>query len=251
MKNQIFYFLYLTLGVLLMVFFSSCQKSSPTITSTESLFSAMKQKNDGKWYQNFTFKQHTIRFDEYGEQTDSTVWYEAVSYPYNFRIDRNIDKAIYTIYKNDSTYNFQNDSLISSIPKPATHLVFKGGLYFISLAESISKLQKYGYDTNVFRKDKFMDQPVYVIGSDGNQIWLHAFNYYCMRRIYTTSSDKKVDVVYEDFKPLGEGWVEQKVTFYIEGKKRLEEFYFDIKIKPKIDSKIFNLFQNEKWYLNY
>ena len=130
-------------------------------------------------------------------------------------------------------------------------MVFKGGLYFISLKEAIEKLEKYGFETQVFRKDTFMDKPAYVIGDDDSQFWLHAEDFYCMRRISATGQGKKLDIVYDDFKPLGQGWVEQKVTFYFEGKKRMEEFYFDIKLKDHINPKTFNIKENYKWYLNY
>ena len=244
--------LYLALQLILYAFFlSSCENKNSEINSTKELFKIMKAKNDKAWFQDFTFKQHTIRFDENEQQIDSTVWYESVSYPYYFRIDRNIDQNIFTIYRNDSTYNFRQDTLFNTTQKAAAHLVFKGGLYFISLEESLRKLQKYGYDTNTFRKDEFMKQPAYVIGTGENQIWLHANNFYCMRRIYTTENEKTVDVVYDDFKPLGKGFVEQKVTFYVEGKKRLEEFYFDIKIKNSFDQRIYDPNKNYKWYLNY
>lgn len=232
------------------VLVASCSTNKDYQT-TKELFQAMKAKNDGSWFQNFRFKQHTLRFDTTGVRTDSTVWYESVSYPYNFRIDRNIEKNIYTIYRNDSMYNFRQDTLFNKLDQAAAHLVFKGGLYFIPLEESLEKLKKYGYETEIFREDSFMNQSAYVIGNDNNQIWLHAKNFYCMRRIYTTEDKQTVDVVYDNFKPLGKGFVEQQVTFYVDGKKRLEEFYFDIKTTLEFDKKIYDINENFKWYLNY
>ena len=247
-----------TLKSILLIFtilfvLQSCktEKKELKITDSVSLFKAMKKRYDEKWFQNFTFKQHTISFDENEVKTDSIVWIESVSYPYHFRIDRDISRDNYTIYKNDSTYNFKNDTLVNLSNRAAAHLVFKGGLYFISVDEVINKLQKYGYNTSVFKKDSFMEQPVYVIGNSNNQIWLHANKFYCMRRIYTTANKKRVNVVYDNFKKLGKGYVEQKVTFYVDGIKRLEEFYFDIKIKKNFDKKIYDVKTNNKWYLNY
>ncbi|WP_422860569.1 hypothetical protein ACOKFD_06950 [Flagellimonas sp. S174] len=211
----------------------------------------MKTKNDSNWFRNFTFKQRTFFFDKKGVQTDSAIWYEAVSYPYLFRIDRNLAEKDYTIYRNDSTYQFKNNSLIMATNRPAVHLVFKGGLYFISLEEAMTKLDEYGFDTAVFRKDKFKEELVYVIGEEANQFWLHQEDFYCVRRISTDSRGKKMDVIYDDFKPIGKGWVEQKVTFYYEGKKRLEEFYYDIKLKDTISPKTFSVTKNNQWYLKY
>lgn len=238
----------LVLGFLVLV--TACQKPT-NYDNTEDLLRAMKIKNDGEWFKHFTFKQSTIFFDETGKQTDSAVWYEAVSYPYLFRIDRDLEQGAYTIYRNDSTYHFRQDSLMRATDQPAVHLLFKGGLYFVSLEESLKKLKKYKYNTAAFRKDTFMEEPVYVIGDDDSQFWLHATDFYCMRRISTTSNGKLLDIVYDDFKPLGRGWVEQKVTFYFDGKKRMEEFYFDIKLREHFDSKSYDVKENYQWFRDY
>ena len=210
-----------------------------SFSSSQALFEHMKAQNDSTWYQHFTFKQHTYRFDDKGQPLDSTIWHEAVSYPYLFRIDRDINEGVYTIYRNDSTYNFKNDTLVSALDQPAKHLLMKGGLYFVSVKETLDKLVKYGYDVESFRKDTLMGEDAYVIGDTGNEFWLHASNFYCMRRVYTTPSGKIVNVVYEDYKQLGKGWVEQKVSFYVDEVKRLEEFYFDIELKSKIEEGYF------------
>ena len=240
-----FSFIMVMMGLLVLV---GC-KTPSNFESTTELFQAMKSRNDKQWYQHFTFKQATVRYDEQGLQTDSTVWYESVSYPYYFRIDRDIENHNYVIFRNDSTYNFRQDTLMEATDRPATHLIFKGGLYFISLEESLEKLAQYNYDIQAFSKDTFQGQAVYVVGKEDNQFWLHARDYYCMRRIYTTPNNRKVDVVYGDFKTLGGGWVEQKVTFYVDGIKRVEEFYFDIETSQHVPERTYDVHQNYKWYL--
>jgi outer membrane lipoprotein-sorting protein len=241
----------ISLSLVLVSVLVSCQKTNNTINSTESLFKAMKQKYDGKWFKNYTFKQLTIRYDAEGIMTDSTMWYESVGYPSFFRIDRDIEQKNYVVYRNDSTYNFRDGELYESLDKPATHLLFKGGLYFMSLDESLEKLKKYNYKSNKFRKDVFKGQQAYVVGDSTNQFWLHAKDFYCLRRIYTTENGNKVDVVYDDFKKLDNGWVEQKVTFYVNGVERLNEFYKDIKTRPEFDPRIYNPNVNFEWYLDY
>lgn len=225
--------------------------NNSNIKTTKALLRAMKSKNDSSWYKHFTFKQHTVFYDTSGQKTDSALWYEAVSYPYLFRIDRDINQGNYTIYRNDSTYHILADTLYSATADPAVHLVFKGGLYFISLDESIDKLEKYGFNLQSFRKDVFMNEPVYVIGDETKQFWLHAEDYYCMRRVSTNDQNKTVDVVYEDFKPLGKGWVEQKVTFYYDGLKRMEEIYLDIELRDTINATTYSTGENYKWYMDY
>jgi hypothetical protein len=124
----------------------SGKKENPDTSNFETagqLLEAMKSENDSTWYQHFTFKQHTEFFDTVG-QSDSALWYEAVSFPYLFRIDRDIERGNYTIYRSDSTYHILADTINSATADPGAHLVFKGGLYFISLDETKEKLEKYG-----------------------------------------------------------------------------------------------------------
>lgn len=257
LKNRIYMMIKNSLLLLtITAILASCSAKKETnnksnFETTEQLLRAMKAENDGSWFKHFTFKQHTVFIDTTGQKTDSALWYEAVSYPYLFRIDRDIEKGNYTIYRNDSTYHILADTMYSATDNPAVHLVIKGGLYFISLDETIEKLEKYGFNLQAFRKDEFMGEPAYVIGDDDTQLWVHAENYYCMRRISTNSQGKKTDVVYEDFKPLGKGWVEQKVTFYYDGKKRLEEFYLDIKKRDNIAVATYDIKENYKWYEEY
>ena len=248
-KTLKYFILFLVFGFTM----QSCktEKKELEIKDSISLFKAMKDKYDGKWFQNYTFKQLTINKDKQERVTDSALWYESVSYPTYFRIDRDIEKGNYVIYRNDSTYNFRNGELYESLDKPATHLLFKGGLYFMSLNESLEKLKKYNYNINKFRKDTLKGQAAFVVGDSTNQFWLNATYFYCMKRIYTTDNGNKVDVVYDDFKKLDNGWVEQKVTFYVDGVERLNEFYKEIKTRPMFDSKIYNTSIDYEWYLNY
>lgn len=222
----------------------SCQKESSqkeVFSTAEELFAAMKALNDNRWFQHYTFKQHTISFNTKGEKTDSALWLEAVSYPDLFRIDRDTIKGNYTIYRNDSTYHVLSDTIYSATSDPATHLLIKGGLYFISLEEMLCKMEKYGYNLNSFRKDRYKDVDVYVIGDEGNQFWLHATKYNLLKRVSTSKEGKVTEVIYDDFKPLGNGYVEQRVTFYYDGKKRLDEFYKDITIREYIDPAFYEI----------
>ena len=90
-----------------------------------------------------------------------------------------------------------------------------------------------------------------MVGDSTNQFWLHEKDFYCLRRIYTTENGNKVDVVYDDFKKLDNGWVEQKVTFYVNDVERLNEFYKDIKTRLEFDQRIYNPKVNFEWYLDY
>ena len=66
-----------------------------------------------------------------------------------------------------------------------------------------------------FRKDTMGNHTAYVIGDEGHQFWLHGTKYYCLKRVSTSENGKVTAVFYDNFKPLGSGYVEQKVTFLL------------------------------------
>ena len=247
-----------TLKSILLIFtvvfvLQSCKtdKKELKITDSISLFKAMKKKNDGKWFQNYTFKQLTIRLDSLGKTKDSILWYESVSYPNNFRIDTDISKNNYVIYKNDSAYVFRQDTLWINRHYPQPHLLFKGGLYFMNHEKVLGKFVDYEYNLEAFKKTTYKNEPVYVVGDDSKQLWIHAEHFYTIRRKYTSRRGELIDVVYDDFIPFKNGWVEQKVTFYVDGIKDQIEYYQDIKYRESTDPKIYNHRENNKWYLKY
>ncbi len=244
---------FLVIGIAVTISFTACKRnfSKVEINSSEQLFQVMKDKNDNKWFQHFTFKQVTLRYDTLGDLTDSTIWHEAVSYPGYFRIDRDTLEKNYVIFRNDSTYQFRSDTLFDATDKPSEHLVFKGGLYFMPIEKSIGKLKSWGYNLDSFRKENFNGQSVYSIGNDDHQFKLHATEYYCVYRAYTTNSGLKVEAHYDDFKKINGGWVEQKVTFYVKGKKRLLEHYFDIQSPKSLPTTIFNPNVKYEWYRDF
>jgi len=247
--NMKFRYLLLAFGILLCLsFYTSSQKD---INSSLDLIKAMKAKYDGRWFKNFTFKQSTIIYNPNGTTKDPVIWYESVGYPNHFRIDRDIVNYDYVIYKNDSAFYFRKDTLALEREEPKPHLLFKGGLYFMELSECIAKLKEYGYNLDTFKKSTLNGELVYVIGDENKQFWIHATHFYAMRRIYTSSKGQKIDAVYDDFKRLKKGWVEQKVTFYFDGKKRMEEFYQEIKYRRKFDPKIYDQKLKYRWYLEY
>src|SRR5579862_2593454 len=99
-------------------------------TKSDQVLKSMYERYHGKWYHNFTFVQTTERFKN-DSLVNSSIWYEAISYPDKFRIDfgdlRNGDAVIFA---NDSAYNFGAGTL-KSVKADKNDLTFLlGGMYF-------------------------------------------------------------------------------------------------------------------------
>lgn len=218
--------------------------ASAQITSTGQLVDAMQVKYRGKWFQEYTFAQQTIRYNQEGAVQDTAIWNEAVSYPDHFRIDFG-QPGRFVIFKSDSSWFFQDNELSRHRYEPQEFLLFKGGMYFSSPATIVDKLTAYGYDTSVFREDKINGRRAYVIGAKKGdlttkQFWVDADHFYILRRISQLSNGGSLDVQYTDHKRVKGGWVEQVVTFYRDGRLIQIEHYLDINASGTLDPETFD-----------
>lgn len=237
----------------LILLVGSLQSLNAQITSTGQLLDAMQVKNRQGWFKEFTFTQEIIRYNQNGGVRDTAIWYEAVSYPDLFRIDYN-DKGRFIIFRNDSSYRFQDYTFQSERLEPQEFLLFKGGMYFISPAKVMDKLKEYGYDTSVFREDRINGRRAYVVGAKSGdlttkQFWIDADYFYTVRRISKTGRGQALDVQYSNHKRVNGGWVEQTVTFYLDGRMLQIEHYLDIDASKSIPKDVFNPNRpNKYWY---
>lgn len=217
---------------------------SAQITNTGQLLDAMQVRYRGHWFKEYTFAQQTIRYHQNGAVRDSSLWHEAVSYPDHFRIDFG-EPGRFVIFKNDSSWRFQNHQLQQSRLEPQEFLLFKGGMYFRPSTSIVDKLKEYGYDTSVFREDRLNGRRAYVVGArEGDlstkQFWIDADHFYTVRRISRVSNGRTLDVQYSDHKRVAGGWVEQTVTFYLDGRLLQVERYLDIDSSRTLKPSIFN-----------
>ena len=217
---------------------------SAQITNTGQLLDAMQTRYRGKWFKEYTFAQQTIRYTQDGAVRDTALWHEAVNYPDHFRIDFQ-EPGRFVIFKNDSSWRFQQAELQQQRYEPQEFLLFKGGMYFRSPGSIMDKLKEYGYDTSIFREDRLNGRKAYVVGAkegdlNTKQFWIDADHFYTVRRISRVSNGRVLDVQYSDHKRVAGGWVEQTVTFYIDGMLLQVEKYLDIDASKPLDANIFN-----------
>jgi outer membrane lipoprotein-sorting protein len=240
-------------NLLILILLLGCFELEGQITSTDQLLDAMQTKHRGAWFKNFTFAQQTIRFKQDGSVRDTAVWNEAVQYPDFFRIDYN-ENGRFIIFRNDSSFRFENFEFQRSGVEPQEFLLFKGGLYFQPASSILQKLKKYGYDTSIFREDYLNGKRAYVVGAQkgdlsAKQFWVDADNFYTLRRVSKLSGERVLDVQYRDHVKIEGGWVEQAVLFYLDGRKIQIENYFDIKIHNTLNENIFDPNDPDKyWY---
>lgn len=237
------------LPFLSVLLFSMCTYTAShkrvTVKNTSDLLSAMNKKYKGKWFDQFTFVQETYQIDKNGKEKDLSIWHEAIDYPKNFRIDYGaLSEGNTNIYAKDSVWAFRENELKKIKHAPKEFLLMKGGLYHLSVKETIEQLTNYGYDCSKFRRDVLNDRKVFVIGADkgdlkSKQFWLDAEHYYMVRRI-NTQGEKVIDVIYSNHISSNGGWVEQKVQFWVDKEYVQIEYYKEIDTNPNLDAAVFN-----------
>ena len=237
--------------------YASCTKipsnNQTTIKSSADLITAMHKKYKGKWFKQFTFVQETYSIDENGKETDQSIWHEAIEYPKNFRIDYGpLSEGNTNIYGKDSVWSFREGKLKIVKYAPREFLLMKGGLYHLTVEETLKQLEGYGYDCSKFRMDELNGRKVFVIGAQkddlkSSQFWFDAEHFYVVRRINTRKT-KVVDVIYSKHIFSNGGWVEQEVKFWVNQKYYQIEYYKKIDTQPNLKATVFdpNLYGQQK-----
>ena len=203
----------------------------------------------------FTFEQETIRFKD-GQATDTALWYEAVQYPDQFRIDfGNGSEGNINLWRRDSVYVLREGEWKHRGPKVQESLILKGALYQLPVDTTLAKLTAVGIDTAIFRKAMLNERSMYVIGaSTGDdtspQMWVDAERRNVVKRTSRLTNGKTLAVVYDDFVQVDGYWVESWVEFLLDGTLIQTERYKNIQIRDELPQEIFdpNLFSNHFWY---
>ena len=235
--------MYQPLKKLLLVSAFSCLYVVTFSQSGIDIFKKMHKRYGGKWYRTFSFIQTTDFYrNDSLKRTDT--WYEAASFPYDFRIDFKDPRAgNAVIYKEDSTYRFQNGKLsgVEGGTNPFTFLL--GGMYAVSAENAIAKLTSQGYDLNKTYETDWSGSKAIVIGADrgdtvSKQFWVDKKDFYIVRTI-EKDHDVLIDAHMLDHVQIKKGWSETKVEIFLNGKLRQVEKYRDLKGDLKLDKRLF------------
>ena len=173
----------------------------------------------------------------------NSEWHESVEFPDKFRIVFGEKfKGNYVIFRNDSVYNYRRSELVRSSTDSNTLLLLLGGMYYRDVEDVARRLQAKGYDLEVSSPQRWNGSSVYVIGAlPGqdlkNQIWVDHHTLKIVRIIEKMNANDWMDMRFDSHQKLCNGWVENKVSFYRNGKLEQVEEYYDIKENVPFDSK--------------
>lgn len=224
------------------------------ITSVKDLLTHWKTEYSDDALKAFSFVQTTVRYEN-GQVKDTSIWYEAIEYPNNFRIDFGEKSGNSNLYRNDSIYVLRNDQIVHTDKEIQEFLLIEGGTYAYEIDTVLARLGRTGVDINKFRKDVYKDRTTYIIGAEKGddtspQIWLDSIHRGSVKRIIQRPDNKVLLVTYDNFQNINGFEIESWLEFFLDGELIQTEEYKQIMTNPDFDPNIFNpnKFQDTFWY---
>jgi hypothetical protein len=230
------------LPVLVLGLFASSRVHSQR--TGEDLVKKMYERYSGKWHHSLTFNQ-TTEFYRNDSLKGSQIWYEAIVFPDQFRVDLGArDSGNTVIIKGDSSYIFRKGQL-NRVTTNVNDLIFLlGGLYFYPINQTLQKLKSLGYDLDKLHADHWKGKAVWVIGDssatkNANELWIDQENFFLVRMLEFTPT-RKEEGIFENHIFLSGGWTETRASFYFDDKLVQVELYHDCVANGPVDMQIFD-----------
>ena len=221
--------------------------AEPAFDSPRALIAAMRERYDGQWYETLTFVQETIQYDQDGV-ADTTIWYEAYAAPGKLRIDFGDPKdGNGMLFANDMRYTVQNGAVTDARSQVHPLLLLGFDVYHLPADETASKLEALGFDLSKMHAATWQNRPVYVVGADdaearASTFWIDQEHLYFTRMVRYVGPDGSAvqDVQFNQYEPLGGGWIAPEVLFDFDGQRVMKETYSEMQTGMTFDTTLFN-----------
>jgi hypothetical protein len=221
--------------------------------SGEELVKQMHDRYAGKWYHNLTFEQTTTFPDRPAE-----TWYEAGMIPGKLRIDiAPLDSMNAFMYVGDSAIVFEGGKRVSAREDRNLLMTLGFDVYGQPPETTIAQLEAQSVDLSKIREDDWRGTKVWVVGAEkgdttSSQFWIEQKRLLFVRLIEPHKSQKNpsgppniLDIAFENYQPLGKGWVAPRCVINVNGKEYQREDYRNIRADVKLQS---NLYDAEKYH---
>ena len=236
---------------------AACAPRRPAITArtlpvatpatAEGLLEAMRARYAGRWYRTATFVQRTLIVDPRNGSERRQTWYEAMTLPGRLRIDRDSTLRTGTLFANDSQYVVINGALRRAVPGHNALLVLGFDVYGQPAARTASILRSLGFPAGPVRADTWQGRPVWVVGgAPGDerspQYWVDQERLVFVRLVQPDPANpaQAFDARFEQYRPLGGGWMAVRVEAFTGGKRTLLEEYEDVRADVPLDPALFD-----------
>ncbi len=210
------------------------------IRSGEDLLRAMHDRYAKSWYATLTFDQKSTTYNTDGT-TKVETWHEAADLPGKLRIDvgnPSDDNGFLLVDGTATALRGGKDT--GSRPLVNMLLVLGFDVYRQAPETTAAVVKGEGYDLTKIHEETWEGQPVYVVGASkgdlkSKQFWVEENRMLFARLFEPTRADAaKFQDRFEDYKPLANAWLAERVEVYVDDKEVFSEEYSNIEGNAKL-----------------
>ncbi len=208
----------------------------------------MHARYAGHWYRTITFEQTTTFADRPAE-----TWYEAGTIPGKLRIDvAPTDSMTAFMFVGDSTVVFRGGKRIGARQDRNLLMTLGFDVYGQPPEVTVAQLEAQGIDLSKLHEDRWNGTKVWVVGAEKgdtatSQFWIEQDRLLFVRLIEVRKNPKEpkapaslLDVTFENYQPLGKGWVAPQVVIKLDGKEVQREAYRDIRADVPLQADLYD-----------
>jgi hypothetical protein len=215
----------------------------PQSQTSAGVLKMMYARYHNKWQKSLAFNQTTERYRN-DSLVSTATWYEHIVYPNLLRIDfTSLSSGNGVIFRNDSSYRFQNNKITKASGTGNELIFFLGGLYFMPFDSVLTRFAALHYDLSKFHEDTWKGHAAYVLGANDatekvNQLWIDKEALVAVRFIKYDGGIKE-EGWFENHIYLNSGWSETLCSFFINDHKLQIEKYHDVVPGGPVDMGMF------------
>ena len=200
--------------------------------SVEALIDAVRARHGATWYRTLAFVQETTFHTPQGPRVQT--WYEAGAVPGRLRIDvAPLGEGNTYLFTPDTTFIARAGTVVDRRPEGNPLMLLGFDIVVLPTAETVAGIAALGIDTGAVREDVWQGRPAVVVGgapgdSLSPQVWFDRERLVFVRLVERDDATV-TDIRFNEYRPLGGGWIAPHVAVYTDGRLVMEERYREVR----------------------
>jgi outer membrane lipoprotein-sorting protein len=216
------------------------------VTNGYELIEAMNQIYRDKWYDNLCIQQK-VTFYQDGKAGRQEVWNEFLALPGQVRSNvGNPEDGNCEIYRDGAFHVFQDGKLVRKGETVHNVLLLGFDVYVQDPGQTTDQLQAAGFDLDQLYETDWQGRPATVVGAqpgdqESNQFWIDKERLLVVRLLTRSAQGNLIEVEFNEYEPLGDGWIAMELVFKRNGQLIVFEEYLNVRVLDSLEPDIFDV----------